>query len=37
LRWSWRDRRARWPQVAAIALIIGIASGTYSGLSSTAE
>ncbi|HEX5097009.1 MAG TPA: ABC transporter permease, partial [Acidimicrobiia bacterium] len=34
VRWSWRDLRARWLQVAAIALIIGIGSGTYSGLSS---
>ncbi len=34
LRWSWRDLRARWLQVAAIALIIGLGSGTYSGLSS---
>lgn len=34
LRWSWRDLRARWLQVAAIALIIGIGSGTYSGLTS---
>lgn len=35
LRWSWRDLRARWPQVAAIALIIALGSGIYSGLSST--
>ena len=34
LRWSWRDLRARWPQVVAIALIIGVGSGVYSGLSS---
>ena len=32
LRWTWRDLRARWLQVAAIALIIAIGSGTYSGL-----
>ncbi len=37
LRWSWRDLRARWLQVAAIALIIGIGSGTYSGLSSVSR
>jgi putative ABC transport system permease protein len=37
LRWSWRDLRARWLQVAAIALVIGIGSGVYSGLSSTTE
>jgi putative ABC transport system permease protein len=37
LRWSWRDLRARWLQVAAIALVIGIGSGVYSGLSSTSE
>ena len=37
LRWSWRDLRARWLQVAAIALIIGIGSGTYSGLTSVSS
>jgi putative ABC transport system permease protein len=37
LRWSWRDLRARWLQVVAIALVIGIGSGVYSGLSSTSE
>jgi putative ABC transport system permease protein len=37
LRWSWRDLRARWLQVAAIALVIGIGSGVYSGLSSTSQ
>jgi putative ABC transport system permease protein len=37
LRWSWRDLRARWLQVAAIALIIGIGSGVYSGLTSVSE
>lgn len=35
LRWSARDLRLRWVQVAAIAFIIGLGSGTYSGLSST--
>lgn len=34
LRWTWRDLRARWLQVAAIALIVAIGSGTYSGLTS---
>ncbi len=34
LRWTWRDLRARWLQVAAIALVIAIGSGTYSGLTS---
>jgi putative ABC transport system permease protein len=33
-RWSWRDLRARWHQVFAIALIIAIGSGVYAGLSS---
>lgn len=37
LRWSWRDLRARWLQVLAVALVIGIGSGVYSGLSSTSE
>jgi putative ABC transport system permease protein len=35
LRWSWRDLRARWVQVVAIAFIIALGSGLYSGLSST--
>lgn len=35
LRWSWRDLRDRWLQVVAIALIIGVGSGFYSGLSAT--
>jgi putative ABC transport system permease protein len=37
LRWTWRDLRARWLQVAAIALIIAIGSGTYSGLTSVSS
>jgi len=36
-RWSWRDLRSRWVQVTAIAFIIAVGSGTYSGLSSTAQ
>jgi putative ABC transport system permease protein len=36
LRWSVRDLRRRWLQVAAIALIIAIGTGVYSGLGSTA-
>jgi len=35
LRWSWRDLRRRWLQVLAIALIIALGTGTYSGLIST--
>ncbi len=35
LKWSLRDLRARWVQVAAIALVIAIGTGTYAGLSST--
>ncbi len=34
LRWSWRDLRARWVQVAAIALVIALGTGSYAGLSS---
>jgi putative ABC transport system permease protein len=34
LRWSWRDLRARWVQVAAIAFIIALGTGVYTGLSS---
>ncbi len=37
LRWSFRDLRARWVQVAAIAFIIALGSGTYSGLTSTSD
>lgn len=35
LRWSWRDLRNRWVQVAAIALVIAIGTGTFAGLTST--
>ena len=35
LRWSGRDLRSRWVQVGAIALIVALGSGFYSGLSST--
>lgn len=34
LRWSGRDLRARWLQVAAIALVIALGTGSYAGLSS---
>lgn len=34
LRWSWRDLKARWLQVAAIALVIALGTGSYAGLSS---
>lgn len=37
LRWSWRDLRARWLQVAAIAAIIALGTGVYTGLSSMNE
>ena len=37
LRWATRDLRRRWAQVFAIALIIGIGTGVYAGLGSTAE
>ena len=32
LRWSWRDLRARWLQVAAIGLIIALGTGVFAGL-----
>ena len=35
VRWSWRDLRRRWPQVAAIALVIALGTGTYAALLST--
>jgi putative ABC transport system permease protein len=34
LRWSWRDLCRRWVQVAAIALIIALGTGTYAAMSS---
>jgi putative ABC transport system permease protein len=34
LRWSWRDLRARWLQVVAIALVIALGIGSYAGLTS---
>jgi putative ABC transport system permease protein len=37
VRWSWRDLRARWLQVGAIALVIALGTGTFAGLSSTAN
>jgi putative ABC transport system permease protein len=36
LRWSWRDLRARWLQVAAIALIIALGTGVYAGMGGNA-
>ncbi len=35
VRWSVRDLRRRWAQVAAIALVIALGTGTYAGLLST--
>ena len=35
VRWSWRDLRARWVQVAALALVIALGTGTYAALLST--
>ncbi len=37
LRWSWRDLRTHWAKVLAIALVIGLGTGGYAGLTSTAE
>ncbi|MBP1631946.1 MAG: hypothetical protein H6Q11_234, partial [Acidobacteria bacterium] len=37
LRWSWRDMRARGLQVAAIALVIALGTGSFAGLGSTAR
>ena len=36
LRWSARDLRKKWLQVAAIAFVIAIGTGVYSALGSTA-
>jgi putative ABC transport system permease protein len=37
LRWSWRDLQKYWVKVVAIALVIGIGTGAYAGLTSTAN
>lgn len=37
LRWSLRDLRANWVKVAAIAVIIGLGTGSYAGLTSSAN
>jgi putative ABC transport system permease protein len=37
LRWSLRDLRQRWVQVVAIAVVIALGTGTYAGLSASAE
>jgi putative ABC transport system permease protein len=37
VRWSWRDLRARWLQVLAIAAIIAIGTGLYASLTSTTQ
>jgi putative ABC transport system permease protein len=37
LRWSWRDLRAHWVKVVAIAVVIAIGTGAYAGLSSSAN
>ena len=37
LRWSWRDLKSRWIQVAAIALVIALGTGSYAGLSSVTK
>ena len=34
LRWSWRDLSRRWVQVAAIALVLALGTGTFAGLTS---
>ena len=36
-RWSWRDLRKYWVKVIAIALVIGIGTGAYAGLTSTVD
>ncbi|MDJ0959829.1 MAG: FtsX-like permease family protein [Acidimicrobiia bacterium] len=37
MRWSWRDLRAHWTKVLAIALVIAIGTGGYAGLTSNAN
>src|SRR5215469_3176920 len=35
LRWSWRDLRARWAQVCALAAVVALGTGSYAALLST--
>jgi putative ABC transport system permease protein len=37
LRWSARDLRRRWVQVAVIALVVAIGTGLYAGMSSVTD
>jgi len=37
LRWSWRDFRANWVAVIAIAFVLAIGTGVYAGLGSTGQ
>lgn len=37
LRWAWRDLRARWLQVLAIAAIIAVGTGLYASLTSSTQ
>ncbi len=37
IKWSWRDLRSRWMQVAAIAIVIAFGTGLFSGLRSMNE
>jgi putative ABC transport system permease protein len=37
LRWSWRDLKSHWVKVLVIALVIGIGTGAFAGLSSSAN
>ena len=37
IRWSWRDLRARWMQVVAIALIIAIGTGSFAAFNSMTQ
>lgn len=36
LRWSWRDLRARWLVVLAIAIVIALGTGTYAAFTGSA-
>ncbi len=35
-KWAWRDLRQRWLQVVAVAMVIALGTGAYSGLGSNA-
>lgn len=37
LKWTWRDLKARWIQVAVIALVVAVGTGMYAGMMSMSQ